>query len=1704
MLDSDTALGGYIAQLDTLKSDIIDAEEALASAGKVVGKIKTLQQTIEEVKDDSVKLRETAKSLDQIVDLLTKFGPLKALARPIEALSGEIRDRAEQLDKQVGTITEVVVPFQTVVKVMDAAIKGARAAMWDARGDIVAVEESLTEASETLANTEQMLPAEAQATYDAVLGPGGTLEQIAGNIDGVAATLARVHSGAQQVIDNLTDLEGFADSVAQVASQIAAVLEPVSGLTGPLSAVGDVLEDFDWVLDAADWVFDRVVSPVLDPILEALGIEALIDRLSNPLQDLMPDIDLLPGFLGTDFDLGGQFEGVFGPVDSDAPGIFTDAKDAAASLTGLIQVGTTGIVGELLRDGAGTDDFLMGINTVLFNESTLNGGDGGDILGAGAGDDTLNGGADDDILLAGIGDDILDGGTGTDAVVFNGYFGQFSFVSEADGEMVFQDRGDTGLGAETTRDVEYFVFRDITWQFEQLERAIRVDYTQDPPVTTLLGDQPDPDDPNSQIINDILIGGDRDDVLLGLTGDDYMLGYAGYDTVRGGTGTDTYSYAAEFQSPGPNGATVILDLTLDPALLDLRDDDIREVENITGSNSGDLIVGNEADNDFNGGGWSDTLVGGLGDDRLVGAGGTDTLIGGRGNDTVIGGLALDLYIAGRGADTYIADPTDAARNQDFDLLYYGATYSELLRREVRDIYETNFSPYDAQLLDDLPDAIDANLTTGRVRKLNDQGTPSFGIDTLVNISNLLATDGNDLIQAGSFFAILDGAAGDDRLTGFRPTAESDLQLSEIEGDSVALRQGSILVGGLGDDQLLSWTGDDVLLGGDGDDWFTIASDTQAGAPDDRLDQVGAIFGGFDTRDENLLTLVTELDQIDYIRDFGWDTLDMRQSDQAWLLRLDQNTAWAYQGALPREGQEGDVVNEMRIHGIELFHLNDLGAEIWASDVRTITVYGGAGDDHLNGHADAEFGVVFYGNGGNDQLTGSGAADWLEGGDGDDILSDLTGTHDRVEHMIGGAGDDILRPAANSAYNLDGGDGQDLAAFNAHDGALVLDMGRGRGTVFDRDFTETGVEAVIGSRGDDRITGTNGADLIAGHDGDDRLVGLAGDDALFGGMGDDNVQGGAGDDRLHGGLGFDTLFGGRGYDMVDVNATAFGEVAVLTETFVQAYDLGWTIDLAAGRATATWPDDATGSAEHRLIGIEAARGGDNDDTLIGNQRGNLLSGEGGDDEISGAAGADVISGGDGDDTIRGGTGADQISGNRGENLIYGGAGNDIILGADVDDPAELVYFNAMREDLRTGRIEMANADAFPVQAFTIDMMVKADPVHEMGQDAYTLMSYAVADSFNEFLIITDGASDQLRIIINNSHIYDTGIATGDLLFDGNPHRLAVSMDAATGTLAVFIDGVEHWRVTDADGVTSLTAGGHLVFGQDQDGVNAGYNPDQAFIGAMGDIRLYDAALDADALANSPFGPLPDPGMADDLLAYWQVDTVFGAPTLADAMGGPALTQTAGSRMGHSSSRGDNIYGEAGADQIHGGAGGDTISGGNHNDLIHGDAGRDTLSGDGGRDTIHGGTGRDNISGGDGDDMLEGGDGADQIAGDNGDDTLIGGEDADFMVGGAGRDTYVYRSASEAGNAQGNLDYIHDFVAGVDRIDLSAIDANSNTAADDAFVFVGFAGFTGQAGQLALREEAGLAVLGGDLTGDGQADFEIFLGSIDNWSASDFVL
>ena len=321
-----------------------------------------------------------------------------------------------------------------------------------------------------------------------------------------------------------------------------------------------------------------------------------------------------------------------------------------------------------ISGGAGKDSIQAG-----HGDNFVDGGDGDDFLTAndqkdrvlgGAGNDVIRTNGDDDVIVGGAGADSMDPGPGTDTISYeektapvfaevagNKKYGtncldQSSPLCEGDTIVVTaaenliggsgDDRlvGDGGanqldgragddtlvgaLGADTIRGGDGF---DLV---SYAERTNPVTVTLDGAAgdgesgenDNLFGDLERVEGGSGK---DTLIGSGGLNELIGNGGDDTLDGKAGPDKLDGGAGTDLVTYAGRAQ-----GLAVSIDDAANDGAGGEGDNVTSTVENVTGGDANDTLIGSAGANELNGGKGDDTLDGLRGADKLTGGDGTDT------------------------------------------------------------------------------------------------------------------------------------------------------------------------------------------------------------------------------------------------------------------------------------------------------------------------------------------------------------------------------------------------------------------------------------------------------------------------------------------------------------------------------------------------------------------------------------------------------------------------------------------------------------------------------------------------------------------------------------------------------------------------------------------------------------------------------------------------------------------------------------------------------------------------------------------------------------------------------------------------------------------------------------------------------------------------------------------------------------------------
>jgi Ca2+-binding RTX toxin-like protein len=480
-------------------------------------------------------------------------------------------------------------------------------------------------------------------------------------------------------------------------------------------------------------------------------------------------------------------------------------------------------------------------------------------------------------------------------------------------------------------------------------------------------------------------------------------------------------------------------------------------------------------------------------------------------------------------------------------------------------------------------------------------------------------------------------------------------------------------------------------------------------------------------------------------------------------------------------------------------------------------------------------------------------------------------------------------------------------------------------------------------------------------------------------------------------------------------------------------------------------------------------GGGNDSLVGGSRGDILNSGAGNDILDGGAGVDMMSGGTGDDIYLVNTSADIVielpdegtdeirtalsnyslvgranvenltatsnvnhdfRGNSANNVITGGGGNDVLR-------------------LHDGGDDTANGGAGNDTIFFIGSLTAADVVNG-GEGTDTLVLQGPYGS----LTLTANVTQIENISIlggGNTSFGEPGTNRYDYVLTTHDANFAAGVQARINGSALLagedftFDGSAEtdakFVVYGGKGTDTLTGGqGNDIFffAEERfasgDTVNGGVGYDGMFL--RGNYTIDFNAPGYTGLFTN-IENLTLTSATDERYARGGGTEFDYNLTISDAIvnAGQTLTVSGSILMASETMVLDASQESDGILRLFGGRASDTLKGGGQNDLLHGNLGADTL------------------------------------------------------VGGGGADSFRYQSIAESNS--GSMDHILDFTAGTDKIELDRIDADTLTAGNQAFSWIGSGAFTGSAGQLRAYEQSGIWFVEGDVDGDGVADLVVAL-------------
>lgn len=1616
--DQDTTgneLRDFELNLDETSDNVDDLAGKVDWVKDRVGDAKWAMEQVTEIKTQANEFLKTVQSMQFSLKIAEKVGPLKLPAKFVGRVLDKVEDVANAIYTRAKSLETKIKTGQYIEKAEDAE---------DTLGDVVdgleVSADKITELADISYNLNFVLQAvgeplddieteihdRLQSPNDLLVTINSAYNDVNGDLEGITDALNPAGIG----------FDGLFGSLQSVAGAFGSINGSLNFLSGPLQAVYDALKPIEWVLDAIGFIYNITVGPVVDYILDKLGITAIFDRIGDAIASVLPDTGVLDDLIDH---IDGIFDEVEAMIDVDV-GWDSKFDDYMAQIE-------DDLFGDFMSDSSVAIRFgTEGDDTVEGTAATM------EALVGRAGNDLLQGAVDSgasdllDVYLASAGDDTIRGGSSSnDWLVLPGLLEDWSISKFAeDGPFIFYHR----LGEyewEIAYGIENFAFYTGSYTEQQLLDS-------------------------GFVASDATTGDDR--IILG-DGDEIIAPLDGSDTVEGGGGTDTYVVSDDpDEQPIANIQVFLkLDNPISDGVKDYdqysytsfdRDylvafEDILILQDraalVHGSDEANLIVTKDS---------NDTIFGFDGDDTINSNADRDYIDPGRGRDEVYAGENSDKVAAGgvvvAGESSHFDGGEDEDGN-DYDILYYTGSKSNY------DIYPHNnpFSSYTPN--PQSAGQMRINAALGEARHLNDDATDVLAIDTFTGFELIYGSDrddtmrgaeiddlelngaeGNDVIYSDGAEAI-HGGGGDDTLyataggtsvygDGGRDTLDlraygdanwtventfsSQTRLiatapNEVERQYDVDDEGGatstdataeqvfngrvyevevFYLGGGNDDLYHAGTGDMEVFGGQGDDRMVRnqANDGShstifhGGAGNDTLsmyEEATAIYG--DDGDDEL-----------FMRSSG-DGLIVEGGAGDDIVRIQRMNYFGTLNNFVRGGEGYDRIVLLNTFGSQtsLFVSTDGLFSSTTSSTTNSPLLGGQlmGFEEIVGMVDGRntlnmpnpTGGRLVGQNLDDSLTGGTATDELYGNAGNDTLIGQGGD----DRLIGGLGNDSLNGGAGIdtavyATVQYGGDRGEAYVGAGTFGGVRVSLLTGTSTgVFGTD-TLTQIENVTGTIGDDLLEGDGLQNVLSGNGGNDTLVGGAGDDVLLPGDGNDVLFGGLGDDTILAGQGRSTIHGGGGIDLLDLSGNAgAAEIDVATGAMITRLvsqrpvwqDTG-TSELRAFDGQQMTPRDVLetdlsymnddGDLVRRLPGADDY---DADPNLQNLEIRLIESVEAyggridGVEQIEGTRYSDSIRGAASDDTLLGGEGNDTLAGDRGADSLVGGAGNDKLHGELSNGIAPDLALGVPLIELNTqgslsDRLSVAGFD-LPTGGMTIEMVIQADG--PTSNEA--LVSYAVAGSTNEFLLIEQNNTNVLEVVVNGQ-VHSTGVPVSAIR-DGMPHRLSVVLDQPAATLTILVDGERVWSAQETAFGTALTPGGTLVFGQDQDAVGGGFDGNQAWQGGIGDIRIFDTPLSDAQIRARADGPMPDDGQgAGSLVAYWQMNP---DSLSVDAQVGPQLNAFGNYSFQDAPTPSDSRD--------------DTLDGGAGNDILAGDEGNDLLLGGTGNDTINGGTGNDRIEG-----------------------------------------------------------------------------------------------------------------------------------------------
>jgi DNA repair exonuclease SbcCD ATPase subunit len=266
----DRTLRGLSGDVAKMQQPVDRCDTGIDETKSVLGKPKQLSRSMAWLASKARTLRYSALFLTPFPVIGTLAGRIAKILRSLKSTAEKCKRSADKLDRKIQPAKDAVAKLQPPIVKVKSSLDRAQALL---QGWLAVTAEMQRRFEERLPESVEFLC----AGINTALAP--EVKAIAEKRAALAQSLNSVSAG----------FEGVVKAGKPVAQALAAGDDLVSGLRpleGPLKALNKALRPVKWALDAVSWVTSKIIDPIVNEVLKAVGLKKLVNQLERKLNPL--------------------------------------------------------------------------------------------------------------------------------------------------------------------------------------------------------------------------------------------------------------------------------------------------------------------------------------------------------------------------------------------------------------------------------------------------------------------------------------------------------------------------------------------------------------------------------------------------------------------------------------------------------------------------------------------------------------------------------------------------------------------------------------------------------------------------------------------------------------------------------------------------------------------------------------------------------------------------------------------------------------------------------------------------------------------------------------------------------------------------------------------------------------------------------------------------------------------------------------------------------------------------------------------------------------------------------------------------------------------------------------------------------------------------------------------------------------------------